>query len=201
MATVESRPLTVLEARHHGDGDVVSPTLSIEHGHIRVVEEKKPGTSECVSIQCNGNVEENGRVAMFHTRRGIEALITFDITARGIALSFGNGKGNHVDISHLAGHGANPLEESSYAGRLTLRNSGASRNYEFDSRIAGLGYTARSMESSIMRFLLMAGTGVIGSFKMEPSCLDISIREDLQAREEILLLGIAFSIWRLIPCS
>jgi hypothetical protein len=199
MATIETKALAFLESRHLGDGNVFYPTQRTEHGYFQVFEEKQSGTSEFASIQCHGDVEDTGRIIMYQKRDGIAALILFNTAARGIALSFRSNRDNHVDIFQQEGDDTKTLDEFSYAGTLSLRDNTSAGTYEFVNKITDYYCTVKRNESTILRFHMIAGAEVIGSFIIQPSCLDLSIRDVKQAGEASLLLGIAFSIWRLIP--
>jgi hypothetical protein len=201
MATIENQVLGIHEPRHQGQGISTDLETKAEHHHFQFVEKRRAGTIDCASIQYHGDGGDTGRVVLFQLREGIQAVINFDTMARGIALDFRSNKGNHVDFFQIPEHGATSPGESSYAGQLALKESDFGKNYEFDSMIAGFSCTAIRKRSSVLRYLLMDGARVIGSFKMQPSSLDLSIREIKQTRDAFLLLGIAFSIWRLIPCT
>ncbi len=200
MATVECNTPMVLDTRHQGIENVINQSKRAEHEHFHVLEKITPGSSDRAIIQCGGNLDGNGRVVLFQTRNGTEAIFVFDNTASGIALSFRSNRGNQVDIFHVAKQ-ENSHEESSYAGRLVLKHGLDARSYEFINRIGDTCYTAACNEASIMRFLVMKGTKVVSTFNIQPSCLDISVLESLKTRESAVLLGIAYSIWRLIPHS
>jgi hypothetical protein len=199
MATYEGSSIDVARTMHHGWIDDVYSTKKPQPGHLHVFEEKKPGTLECASVRCDGEDDASGRVVVFQLRNGIDALIIVPAAARLVSLSFRVEKCNRADVFISRGMDATNPGTFSYAGMVSLHAKASTPSYTFESPIPALSCTVTRSMASMLRFQALSGDGEIGSFQMQRSRLELSTRGAMQNIEALLLLGIAFSIWKLIP--
>ncbi len=198
MTTIEGSSIGVAETMHSGWIDDVYSTKKPQPGHLHVIEEKKPGTLEFAAVRCDGEVDATGRVVVFQLRDGIDAFIIIPAAAR-VSLSFRVGKCNRADVFISRGMGAMQPGTFSYAGTVSLHVKASAPKYSFESPIPALNCTVTRSMASMLRFQALSGKGEIGSFQMQRSRLELSTRGVRQSIDALLLLGIAFSIWKLIP--
>ncbi|NMC07336.1 MAG: hypothetical protein GYA24_19130 [Candidatus Lokiarchaeota archaeon] len=201
MSLVEDIMPSMMGFSNSVDGNSMAWVSRNDLVQFKIVENQGRSDLEHTTIECITDGSTRGRVWLFTTRNGTETIVEVDGMAWTVAVSYHSSLPREVDIFTLPGPHVPPPREPMHAGRLHAVQGSLARWYEFEERGKQDSCKVILDGASVMRYLFVTRSRIIGFIHVKPMGLDVWIKGKKVDKDTCVKLGIAFSIWRLMPCS